>query len=117
MLLIGRPSAVHPLQRDLSLDQATEQDELRVHISGVGIECIVTATGFKQKGGYTSMESETGNIIMIFADCHHSFSDSSHRRSLTVPVTAIFSIPGERELGHNIQDTTEGARKGTNWGY
>jgi hypothetical protein len=44
MLFIGRLSPVHyhhPLQRDLSLDQATEQDEL--DISGVGIECIVTA--------------------------------------------------------------------------
>jgi hypothetical protein len=52
ILLIGRLSAVHynrPLQRDLSLDQAREQDEL--DISGVGIEYIVTATGFKQKRG------------------------------------------------------------------
>jgi len=52
MLLIGRLSAVHDcdqLQRNLSLDQATEQDE--VCISEVGIERIVTATDFEQKRG------------------------------------------------------------------
>jgi hypothetical protein len=41
---------------------------------------------------------------MMFADCHHNFlrQGSSHRRSLTVPVTAIFSILGEPELGGNL---------------
>jgi hypothetical protein len=39
----------HPLQRDLGLDQATEQGELE--ISGVRIESIVTATGCKSKKG------------------------------------------------------------------
>jgi len=48
MLLIGRLSAVHyrhPLQQDPSLDQASELD-----ISGVGIECLVTALVSSKKG-------------------------------------------------------------------
>ena len=52
MLLIGHLSAAHDcdqLQRDLRLDQATEQYE--VCISEVGIGRIVTATAFEQKRG------------------------------------------------------------------
>jgi len=42
------------------------------------------------------MKSETGNIIMIIADCHHNFLQrgSSHRRSLTVPVNSKFQHSG-----------------------
>ena len=69
----------------------------------------------------TQAGPKTGKIIPMFPDDHHNFlrlGPTPTRRSLTVPVTANSSVPGNPELGRPglLQDRRGTQVKGTNWG-